>query len=96
MVGVRGFEPPTFASRTQRSNQAEPHPEWIAAFRAFLARTCGMLINIALLLFFSSSILSFFQILLIILAFQRLLVLLLLLSATKLQPFSDCLRLHLQ
>ena len=26
MVGVRGFEPPTFASRTQRSNQTEPHP----------------------------------------------------------------------
>ncbi len=28
MVGVRGFEPPTFASRTQRSNQAEPHPDF--------------------------------------------------------------------
>ena len=32
MVGVRGFEPPTFASRTQRSNQAEPHPDKIAAY----------------------------------------------------------------
>ena len=31
MVGVRGFEPPTFASRTQRSNQAEPHPDKVAA-----------------------------------------------------------------
>ena len=26
MVGVRGFEPPASASRTQRSSQAEPHP----------------------------------------------------------------------
>ena len=25
-LGVRGFEPPTSASRTRRSNQAEPHP----------------------------------------------------------------------
>ena len=25
MVGVRGFEPPASASRTQRSIQAEPH-----------------------------------------------------------------------
>ena len=27
MVGVRGFEPPASASRTQRSSQAEPHPD---------------------------------------------------------------------
>ncbi len=27
MVGVRGFEPPASASRTQRSSQTEPHPE---------------------------------------------------------------------
>jgi hypothetical protein len=27
LVGVRGFEPPTSASRTQRSNQAEPHSD---------------------------------------------------------------------
>ena len=26
MVGVRGFEPPASASRTQRSSQTEPHP----------------------------------------------------------------------
>ena len=32
MVGVRGFEPPTFASRTQRSNQAEPHPDKVAVY----------------------------------------------------------------
>ncbi len=25
MVGVRGFEPPASASRTQRSSQTEPH-----------------------------------------------------------------------
>ena len=28
MVGVTGFEPTTSASRTQRSNQAELHPDW--------------------------------------------------------------------
>ena len=27
MVGVRGFEPPASASRTQRSSQTEPHPD---------------------------------------------------------------------
>ena len=27
MVGVRGFEPPVSASRTQRSSQTEPHPD---------------------------------------------------------------------
>ena len=27
MVGARGFEPPTSASRTQRSSQAEPRPD---------------------------------------------------------------------
>ncbi len=26
MVGVRGFEPPTSASRTRRANQAALHP----------------------------------------------------------------------
>ena len=29
MVGVRGFEPPASASRTQRSSQTEPHPDLI-------------------------------------------------------------------
>ena len=29
MVGVRGFEPPASASRTQRSSQTEPHPDII-------------------------------------------------------------------
>ena len=28
MVGVRGFEPPASASRTQRSSQTEPHPDF--------------------------------------------------------------------
>ena len=36
MVGVRGFEPPTFASRTQRSNQAEPHPELLPLVLFFI------------------------------------------------------------
>ena len=31
-VGVAGFEPTTSASRTQRSSQAEPHPEFFFAF----------------------------------------------------------------
>ena len=29
MVGVRGFEPPASASRTQRSSQTEPHPDFV-------------------------------------------------------------------
>ena len=29
MVGVTGFEPATSASRTQRSSQAEPHPDGV-------------------------------------------------------------------
>ena len=61
MVGVRGFEPPTFASRTQRSNQAEPHPDLGYRFSCFFYfRTCGMSFNIALLLFFANTISSFF------------------------------------
>ena len=45
MVGVRGFEPPTFASRTQRSNQAEPHPDKVAALQYFTHRfaTCYLI-----------------------------------------------------
>ena len=63
MVGVRGFEPPTFASRTQRSNQAEPHPDLGYRFSCFFYfRTCGMSFNIASLLFFANTISSFFLI----------------------------------
>ena len=32
MVGVRGFEPPASASRTQRSSQTEPHPDMLSLF----------------------------------------------------------------
>ena len=32
MVGVRGFEPPASASRTQRSSQTEPHPDLYSVF----------------------------------------------------------------
>ena len=34
MVGVRGFEPPASASRTQRSSQTEPHPDLIGKLQA--------------------------------------------------------------
>ena len=31
LVGVTGFEPATSWSRTKRSSQAEPHPDWLGA-----------------------------------------------------------------
>ena len=37
MVGVRGFEPPASASRTQRSSQTEPHPDFESDSAQFLA-----------------------------------------------------------
>ena len=44
MVGVRGFEPPASASRTQRSSQAEPHPGShfiVPKPLAFVKRSCN-------------------------------------------------------
>ena len=34
MVGARGFEPPASWSRTRRSSQAEPRPEYIQCIRS--------------------------------------------------------------
>ena len=50
MVGVRGFEPPASASRTQRSSQTEPHPD-----RCF-ARVPRCFINISRFCVFASGI----------------------------------------
>ena len=49
MVGVRGFEPPASASRTQRSSQTEPHPD-----------LCRRLSNIYSVLIFASGFRLFF------------------------------------
>ena len=54
MVGVRGFEPPASASRTQRSSQTEPHPD----LKASVTEVC--LDNISPISSFASPFAFFF------------------------------------
>ena len=60
MVGVRGFEPPASASRTQRSSQTEPHPD-----------LCRCSSNIYAFLIFASRFTLFFSVLMDFQAFYR-------------------------
>lgn len=53
MVGMRGFEPPTFRSRTERANRTALHPD--AGQKSNPGITCQLLCDITLHKFISPS-----------------------------------------